>query len=189
MFAVLWIFFYFVFWDDRWFCRVFCMSSSCWFFVAGACTSLRTVSSPFYTNFVVISSIPFCLLCFVFIHLIYSTSSFILRKAWHLILGIVYGQLCENRWIIMCADSCSECSFHRYCMLASSRSILPFASFIDGTLSSNFPLRSFTSSYTSCILFISKASSAPLHCCSNQLFLSIFMQFLPDFSTEPIELL
>lgn len=42
----------------------------------------------------------------------------------------------------------------RFCMLASSASIIPFAYMIDATLSSNFPINSFTLLYTSSILFL-----------------------------------
>jgi len=57
-------------------------------------------------------------------------------------------------------------------------SSFPFRSLIDVTLSSNCPLSNFTLLYTSCILLILKASSASLHCCSIQLFLSRFSFFL-----------
>ena len=112
---------------------------TCWIFVTRLCMALTTASPPPWSSSVVNPSshgaLPFFILFIASL-----TSS---CKNCGICSSALFMGKCVRTAESLCVStlsSCSKCSFHRFCMLASSDSRLPFRSLIDVILSSNFPL-------------------------------------------------
>lgn len=93
------------------------------------------------------------------------------------------GKLCENCRVIMCINV-QQLFIPSFLYAFIFSSISPFASLIDATLSSNCPGSLYYHRRPSCMLFILKASSTSLHCCSIQ----FSLQFASGFSIELVKL-